>query len=219
MGSAFQYQLGALSAQLSELCAMAAQAMNDATYALLETDLAVADGVIARHDETAAMSASAQETTLLLLSMRAPVATDLTAVVDAVQIAVDAERMGELATKVAKIVGRRHPDRAVPAEAAKSIADMGALAVGMAYDAHDILLSRDAGMAARITHDGDAIGKLHRRLLSVLIDKRWENGVAVGVDLTLLAGYYQRFADHAVRIARHIAARSSPVGAVASESA
>jgi phosphate transport system protein len=102
MPSAFQDQLGALTAQLGEMCAMAAQAMNDATYALLEADLEVAEGVIAGRDETAAMSSSAQETTFLLLSMRAPVATDLSAVVDSVQIAVDAERMGELAIKVAR---------------------------------------------------------------------------------------------------------------------
>jgi phosphate transport system protein len=213
MASAFQYQLGALTAQLGEMCAMAAQAMNDATYALLEADLAVADGVIAGHDETAAMSSSAQETTFLLLSMRAPVATDLSAVVDAVQIAVDAERMGELATKVAKIAGRRHPDHAVPAEATKPIADMGALAVGMAHGAHDALLARDAGMATRVIRDGDAIWQLHRQLVSVLIDKGRENGVAVAVDITLLAGYYQRFADHAVQIVRRVASRGSPVTA------
>ncbi len=219
MDSAFQYQLGALTAQLGEMCAMAAQAMNDATYALLEADRGVAEGVIAGHDETTAMSSSAQETTLLLLSMCTPVAADLTAVVDAVQIAVDAERMGELATKVARIVCRRHPDHAVPAEAGQPIAEMGALAVAMAYDAHDILLSRDTAMAAHIAQDGDAMGKLHRQLVSVLIDRRWQNGAAVAVDITLLAGHYQRFADHAVQIARRVTSRSGPVRAVRSESA
>ncbi|UQX10292.1 PhoU domain-containing protein [Candidatus Mycobacterium methanotrophicum] len=205
MESAFRYQFGALTAQLAEMCAMAAQAMNDATYALLDADRSIADAVIAGYDETAAMSSSAHETTYLLLSMPAPVATNLSAVVDAVQIAVDAERMGELATQVARIACRRHPDRAVPTQVVKPIADMGALAVSLAGDARDTLLSGDSALAAHISRGRDAMENLHRELVTLLVDERWAHGVAVAVDVTLLGGCYQRFADHTVQIARRVA--------------
>jgi phosphate transport system protein len=36
----------------------------------------------------------------------------------------------------------------------------------------------------------------------VLLDPAWPHGVPVAVDLTLLARYYERFADHAVLVAR-----------------
>ena len=44
--------------------------------------------------------------------------------------------------------------------------------------------------------------RLHRHMFAVLLDPAWPHGVAVAVDLTLLARYYERFADHAVLVAR-----------------
>ena len=62
--------------------------------------------------------------------------------------------------------------------------------------------------------------RLHRHMFTVLVDPEWPHGVAAAVDLTLLARYYERFADHAVLVARetvyavtgaHRAGRDSPV--------
>jgi phosphate transport system protein len=39
-------------------------------------------------------------------------------------------------------------------------------------------------------------------MFAVLLDPAWPHGVPVAVDLTLLARYYERFADHAVLVAR-----------------
>jgi phosphate transport system protein len=96
MNSAFRYQLGAHTVQLAQLCAMVGSAMSDATCALLETDMVIADNVIAGQEEISAMFSSAQECTFLLLSMRTPVATDLRAVVDAVQTGVEMGAAGRI---------------------------------------------------------------------------------------------------------------------------
>jgi phosphate transport system protein len=42
---------------------------------------------------------------------------------------------------------------------------------------------------------------LHARMFEVLLDRSWTHGVAMAVDVTLLARYYERFADHAVLVA------------------
>ena len=44
--------------------------------------------------------------------------------------------------------------------------------------------------------------RLHRHMFTVLLDPGWGHGVATAVDLTLLARYYERFADHAVLVGR-----------------
>jgi len=44
----------------------------------------------------------------------------------------------------------------------------------------------------------------HRHLFSVLMDKEWRHGVAAAVDVTLLGRFYERFADHAVEVARRV---------------
>ena len=36
------------------------------------------------------------------------------------------------------------------------------------------------------------------------MDRQWKHGVAAAVDVTLLSRFYERFADHAVKIARRV---------------
>src|ERR1700743_3614134 len=43
---------------------------------------------------------------------------------------------------------------------------------------------------------------LHRELFTVLMDKSWAHSVAQAVDVTLLGRFYERFADHAVSVAK-----------------
>ena len=45
---------------------------------------------------------------------------------------------------------------------------------------------------------------LHRHLFSVIMDKDWPHGVASAVDVTLLGRFYERFADHAVSVAKRV---------------
>ena len=63
---------------------------------------------------------------------------------------------------------------------------------------------RDPEKAARIREEDDAMDDLHRHLFTVLMDREWKHGVAAAVDVTLLGRFYERFADHAVEVARRI---------------
>ena len=67
-----------------------------------------------------------------------------------------------------------------------------------------MLFSRDPEKAARIREEDDAMDHLHRHLFTVLMDKEWKHGVASAVDVTLLGRFYERFADHAVQVARRV---------------
>jgi phosphate transport system protein len=76
--------------------------------------------------------------------------------------------------------------------------------VELGNSAKDVVLSRDPGRAAQISRDDDAMDDLHRQLFEVLMDKEWTHGVAAAFDVTLLGRFYERFADHAVKIGRRI---------------
>jgi phosphate transport system protein len=132
-------------------------------------------------------------------------AADLREIANAIQIAADAQRMGALAVQVAEIARRHHPDPAVPAQVRGRVAELSASAVALAGGAQELLLSRDQRLAAQLGREGGAVTDLHRKLLAVLIDPRWSYGVPVGVDVALVSRLYERFADHAVRIAEHFA--------------
>ena len=204
MRTAYHEQLDALTNQLGEMCGLAGVAMERATQALLQADLVLAEQVITDHEQIAAMSAKAEEAAFVLLALQAPVAGDLRAIVSSIQIVADVDRMGALALHVAKIARRRHPQHALPEEVNGYFAEMGRVAVELGNSAQEVLLTRDPEKAARISEEDDAMDDLHRHLFTVLMDKEWKHGVTAAVDVTLLSRFYERFADHAVEVARRV---------------
>jgi phosphate transport system protein len=204
MRTAFHEQLDSLTEMLSKMCGLASLAMDRATQALLQADLAMAEQVISDHDELVRMQTRAGEAAFVLLALQAPVAGDLRLVFGSFQNVADAERMGALALHVAKIARRRHPNPALPEEVKSYFAEMGRIAVDLGNNAKDVVLSRDPKQAAQISKKDDAMDQFHQQLHSVLMDKEWKHGVAAAVDVTLLGRFYERYADHAVAIGRRV---------------
>lgn len=204
MRTAYQEQLSSLTVQLAEMCGLAGVAMERATQSLLQADLALAEQVISDHDRITEISARAEEAAFLLLALQGPVAGDLRAIVSGIQIVADIDRMGALALHVAKIARRRHPQHALPEEVNGYFAEMGRVAVELSRNAQEVLETLDPEKAARIREEDDAMDDLHRHLFSVLMDKDWKHGVTAAVDVTLLSRFYERFADHAVEVARRV---------------
>jgi phosphate transport system protein len=204
MRTAYHEQLEALTEQLGEICGLAGAAMERATQALLQADLVLAEQVITDHEQIATLSARAEEAAFVLLALQAPVAGDLRAVVGSIQIVADVDRMGALALHVAKIARRRHPQHALPEEVNGYFAEMGRVAVELGNAAQEVLETRDPEKAARIQEEDDAMDDLHRHLFTVLMDREWKHGVTAAVDVTLLSRFYERFADHAVEVARRV---------------
>jgi phosphate transport system protein len=204
MRTAYQEQLAALSDQLGEMCGLAGAAMERSTQALLQADLMLAEQVITDHEQIAALSLQAEESAFVLLALQAPVAGDLRSIVSAIQIVADIDRMGALALHVAKIARRRHPQHALPEEVNGYFAEMGRVAVELGSSTQEVLITRDPEKALRIREEDDAMDDLHRHLFNVLMDREWKHGVTAAVDVTLLSRFYERFADHAVEVARRV---------------
>jgi phosphate transport system protein len=204
MRDAYQEQLDALAETLSFMCEQVADALEKATRALLEADLQLAEDVISDDSKVDETRAVAEERAFALLALQAPVATDLRIVVSAIHGASDIERMGDLALHVAQAARRRHPQHVLPDEVAPYFAEMGRVGVELARKAGEMLRTRDLARASEMESDDDAMDDLHRHLFSVLMDHNWSHGVAPAVDITLLGRFYERYADHAVAIARRI---------------
>ena len=143
MRTAYRKQLSELRNHLGELCGLAATALEGATRALLESDLSLAEQVIAAHEHIAAKSRRTEEAALRLLALQQPVASELRTVVGSIHVGADIERMGALAVHVARISRLRHPECALPDDVRASFTGMGATAVQLARTAQEVLLSRD----------------------------------------------------------------------------
>ncbi len=204
MRDAYQEQLEGLADGLASMCEQVAEAMEKATRALLEADLQLAEEVISSDVRIDDLRAAAEERAFALLALQAPVATDLRTVISAIHGAGDIERMGDLALHVAQAARRRHPQPVLPPEVAPYFAEMGRVGTELAMKAGDVIRTRDLDRAAQLESDDDAMDDLHRHMFTVLMDRDWSHGVGPAVDITLLARFYERYADHAVAVARRI---------------
>ncbi|MFE3293761.1 phosphate signaling complex protein PhoU [Rhodococcus sp. NPDC059234] len=204
MRVAYNEQMTELADMLGEMAGLAGTAMELATQSLLQADLPLAEQVISDHDQITELSVSCEERAFALLALQAPVAGDLRSVVSGIQIVSDIDRMGALALHVAKIARRRHPNHVLPEEVNGYFAEMGRLAVALGAGAKEVLETRDPERAAKLREEDDAMDDLHRHLFTVLMDREWKHGVAAAVDVTLLGRFYERFADHAVEVARRV---------------
>ncbi|WP_137144894.1 phosphate signaling complex protein PhoU [Mycolicibacterium sp. CR10] len=205
----FRQQLDALNADLARMCELAGEAMQRATLGLLTVDLEAAERVLTDLEILARMRRDVDQAALSVLARQAPVASDLRAVVAAVHITSDADRMGGLAAHVARIVRRRHPASAIPNVVVGQFSEMGGLAVDLAEDAAAVIADGDPVRASRIRDDDEAMNDMHRRLFAAVMSPEWSHGVPAAVDVVLLGRFYERFADHAVAIAARVLFRST----------
>jgi phosphate transport system protein len=200
----YQDQLDALAARLADMCDLVADALDKATRALLQADLELAEQVISDDTHIDELRTAAEEHTFALLVLQAPVATDLRITVSGIHAASDIERMGDLAVHIAKTARRRHPNPVMSDDVAPYFAEMGRVGSRLARKAGEVIRTRDLTRAGELEADDDAMDDLHRHLFTVLTGPSWAHGVSPAIDITLIGRFYERYADHAVALARRV---------------
>jgi phosphate transport system protein len=205
MREQFHDELAELSDRMVEMTRLVGSAMTRATTALLDADLAMAETVIAADEIIDALQMELEERSLDLLARQQPVATDLRVIVTTLRISADLERMGDLARHLAKLARMRYPNSAIPPELRATILQMGQVAERIVAKAGSVIASRNVTLADELETDDDAMDALHRQVFATLLDPSgWDHGIETAVDITLCGRYYERYADHAVSVARRI---------------
>ena len=204
MRNAFHDELDSITTTLLQMSALVKIAITDATTGLLTADLAIAEKVIAADSVIDEIQHDLDARTINLMARQQPVASDLRTLVTSLRMSADLERMGDLANHVAKQARMRYPNSAVPAELIQIITSMSIVANKLIEKLAVVIEHRDTVRAQEIETDDDEMDKLHRELIAALLSDDWSYGVETAIDMTLLGRYYERFADHAVSIARRV---------------
>ncbi len=202
--SVFQDELDGVSQSLMDLTEMVAVSIAKAAESILNCDLKLAEEVIASDDTIDDFQHALDARIIDIIARQQPVASDLRALVTALRMSADLERMGDMSHHVAKITRLRHPDAAIPTELIASFKQMGEAAEKIARKTGSVIASRDTEVALQVEKDDDEMDKLHRQLIGTLVDPNWKHGVESAIDLTLLGRYYERYADHAVSVSRRV---------------
>ena len=103
--TSFDEELGHIDRLIREMSGLAGSMVGGATRALIGSDAAMAQRAISDDAVMDARQRELDERAITLIAKRQPMAQDLRAVVGAIRMAADLERIGDLAKNIAKRVG------------------------------------------------------------------------------------------------------------------
>jgi phosphate transport system protein len=200
----FQEELDVLKARLLEMGGLAEQRVRRAVQGLAEREHELIESVLIGDEPINALQLEVDDRCLKLLALHQPMATDLRAVMAAVKINTDLERVGDLAVNIAEAAKRyaMHP----PVKKLIDIPKMADIAQAMLRDALDSYVKRDMALARQVLHQDDSLDALKtqifRELLSFMLKD--PSTIEAALDLILVSRHLERIGDHATNIAEDV---------------
>lgn len=204
MREVFQQELREVQERLVEVASLVADSMGRATGAFNNSDIALAEQVIAGDAVIDAAAIKLDELAIDILARQQPVARDLRIVVSALRISASLERMGDMAGHIAQLARYRFPEKVVPKSLRPTFRELGRLDTEMAHKLVALLETQDMAIAEQIRDLDDEVDALHLSVFDRVLGETWKGAAADTVDATLASRYHERFADHAVSIAKKV---------------
>ena len=128
MRDAFHQEIDEITHTLVEMTNLVKRAMNNATQALIESNLQLAEDVIRQDEVVDNMQHELDARTMLVLAKQQPVASDLRTLVTSLRMSADLERIGDMAHHIANLSRMHHPNKVVPQELQDDVRSMGKVA-------------------------------------------------------------------------------------------
>jgi phosphate transport system protein len=202
MREVFQQELREVQDRLVEIAELVVASIRNATRAFNESDVSLAETVIADDSKIDELTVVLDELSIQILARQQPVARALLNVVRALRVSASLERMGDMAEHIAQLARYRFPDKVVPKSLRSTFKEMGRLDVLIAEKLADLLRTQDPAIAEEIRNEDDKIDDLHVSVFDKVLGETWKGAAVDTVDATLASRYHERFADHAVSIAK-----------------
>ena len=200
----FREELEALQGRLLEMGGLAEERVRAAIQGLVTRDPALFEKVLLGDEPINQLHIEVDNRCFRLLALHQPMATDLRAIVAAVKINTDLERVGDLAVNIAEAGTRyiSHP----PVKKLIDIPQMGDIAQSMLRDALDAFVKRDTRLAHEVLNEDDRLDSLKtqvfRDLLTYMLKD--QSTVEPALDLILVSRHLERIGDHATNIAEDV---------------
>jgi phosphate transport system protein len=194
----FDLILEAIEAQVIELFAMIAEDLPRATAALLNGDEKVRPALAGHQQAVDALYPTLEAEVSRTILREAPVASDLRLLLSVLRVAPEFERAHRAVTQIAARADPGLSARLSP-RSRGLLTRMGDLAADMWRQAADAWYQRDRSAATVLAVRDDEMDDLHQSLIAELAGGTMP--VPVTIELTLVARFYERLADHAVNVA------------------
>jgi len=200
----FQEELHQLKTRLLEMAGLAEDRVRCIVQALVERNATAVDRVLTGDGPINQLHIEIDSRCFKLLALHQPMAVDLRAIVSAVKINTDLERVGDMAVNIAEAVKRymRHP----PVKELIDIPRMADIAQRMLRNALDAYVRPDTALAQAVLNEDDALDALKtqvfRELLTYMLSD--PSTIEPALDLILISRHLERIGDHATNIAEDV---------------
>ncbi|MGE0151863.1 MAG: phosphate signaling complex protein PhoU [Reyranellaceae bacterium] len=200
----FDEQLEKLNASISEMAGLAESQLQTALDALARRDTDLAQRVIAGDARVDQLEKDVAHQVVRLLALRQPMAIDLRAIVSALKISSDIERIADYAANLAKrsLVLSQIP----PMRSLGGVERLGRLVLTLLKDVFDAFANNDVqkahGVWLRDEEVDDMYTSLFRELLTYMMED--PRNITPCTHLLFMAKNIERIGDHATNIAELI---------------
>ena len=201
----FHEELADVQRAVARVAALATESIPRATAVLLGDDDAEAQAIIEDDVVLDRLSHQLEEHCYQVLALQGPVAGDLRTIVTALRMNSEIERSGDLSVNIAK-ASRRVQGGSFPPEIRGLIERMSEEAIRLYRAALDAYLDGDAELAASIDAMDDVLDDLQVAFIAAVFRAHQDAGLdlEVGVQLAMVARFYERIGDHAVNIGERV---------------
>jgi len=200
----FEEDLGALKTRLLEMGGLAEERLRMAMRGLVDRDAGLLEKVLSGDADINRLHLEVDDRCFKLLALQQPMAVDLRAIVAAVKINSELERVGDLAVNIAEAATRAL--QFAPVKELIDIPRMALIAQEMLRDALDAYVRRDTVLAQRVLTRDDELDSLKtqvfRELLGMMV--RDQSIINASLDLILISRHLERTGDHATNIAEDV---------------
>jgi phosphate transport system protein len=197
----FDRELGAIEAKVIELFAMVAEDLPRATDALLNGNSEAVRALAERDRVIDALYPEIEELANHELLLQQPAASDFRLLISVLRVVPELERSHDLIVDIARR-GNLILSQDLSARSRRLIEHMGNLASEMWREAVDCWCERDRSAAVALGERDNEMDELYASLMAELASG--EMTLPVTMQLTLVARFYERLADHAFNIARRV---------------
>ena len=203
--SSYDNDLQGLRQRISEMGGIAEKMLVDSIAALVRHDKGLAQNVVASDKRLDVLQREVEESAILTIARRQPLAVDLRETISAIRISGDVERIGDMAKNIGKralAIG----DDFQPQKIVVGLQHMGDLVLGQLKDVLDAYAQKDTAKALDVWKRDGAIDALYTSLFRELLTYMMEDprNISFCTHLLFCAKNIERIGDHTTNIAETV---------------
>jgi phosphate transport system protein len=200
----FQQELETLKERLLAMGGLAEERVRTAMQGLVERDSELIDQVLNGDMPLNELHIEVDDLCLKLLALHSPMAADLRAVMAAIKINSDLERVGDLAVNIGEASRRyiQHPS----IKRLIDIPRMAGTAQRMLREALDSYVRGDIPLAQQVLDQDDELDTLKTQVFRELLTYMLQDPATIepALDLILISRHLERIGDHATNVAEDV---------------